>query len=80
MKSQLICAVVIQYYLVSHDIKHFPKPFSQMYDVIPMNTMVLEKGYDAESVHKQIRDKRILDLLRNYRDFSQILYFNRIHT
>ncbi len=63
MKSQLICAVVIQHHPVSHDIKHFPKLFSQMLDVIAMNVMVLDKGYDAEPVHKRIQDKNILSMI-----------------
>ncbi len=63
MKSQLICAVVVQHHPISHDIKHFLKLFSQMLDVIPMNVMVLDKGYDAESVHKIIRDENILSMI-----------------
>lgn len=63
MNTQLICAVVIQHHPVSHDIKHFPKLFSQMLDVTPMSIMVLDKGYDAESVHKRIRDKNILSMI-----------------
>ena len=63
MKSQLICAVLIQHHPVSHDIKHFPKLFSQMLDVSPMNIMVLDKGYDAESVHKMIRDENVLSII-----------------
>ena len=34
-----------------------------MLDVIPMNVMVLDKGYDAESVHKIIRDENILSMI-----------------
>ena len=63
MKSQLICAVVIQHHPTSHDIKHFPKLFSQMLDVIPMSIMVLDKGYDAESVHKMIRDESMISMI-----------------
>ena len=63
MKSQLICAVVIQHHPVSHDIKHFPKLFSQMLDVTPMSTMVLDKGYDSESIHKTIRDENIISMI-----------------
>jgi hypothetical protein len=63
MKSQLICAVLVQHHLVSHDIKHFPKLFSQMTDVTPMSIMVLDKGYDAESVHRRIRDRDILSMI-----------------
>jgi len=60
MKSQLICAVLIQHHPISHDIKHFPKLFSKMLDVIPMNIMVLDKGYDAESVHRIIRNENVI--------------------
>ena len=63
MKTQLVCAVVIQHHPISHDIKHFPRLFSQMNNVIPINIMVLDKGYDAESIHKIIRDKNILSMI-----------------
>ena len=63
MKSQLICAVVIQHHPVSHDTKHFPKLFSQMKDVVAMNVMVLDKGYDAEPIHKTIRDENIISMI-----------------
>ena len=63
MKSQLICAVVIEHYRISHDIKHFPKLFSQMLGIIPMNVMVLDKGYDAEPIHKMIRDENIVSMI-----------------
>ena len=63
MKSQLICAVVIQHHPVSHDTKHFPKLFSQMLDITAMNVMVLDKGYDAESIHKRIRDENIISMI-----------------
>jgi len=63
MKSQLVCAVVIQHHPINHDTKHFPKLFSQMLDVIPMQIMVLDKGYDAESVHKMIRDENIVSMI-----------------
>ena len=63
MKSQLVCAVVIQHHPINHDIKHFPKLFSQMLDVIPMNVMVLDKGYDAEPIHKMIRDENVLSVI-----------------
>ena len=63
MKSQLICAVLIQHHPVSHDIKHFPKLFSQMLDIVSMGIMVLDKGYDAESIHKRIRDENIISMI-----------------
>ena len=62
MKSQLICAVVIQHHPVSHDIKHFPKLFSQMLDVTPMSTMVLDKGYDSKNL--PIATCSVLSLIR----------------
>ena len=71
MKSQLICAVVIQHHPISHDIKHFPKLFSQMLGIIPMKVMVLDKGYDAEPIHKMIRDENVISMIpvrnRGYR-------------
>ncbi len=63
MKSQLVCAVVVQHHPISHDIKHFPKLFSQMIAIIPMWIMVLDKGYDAESVHRMIRDEKVLSMI-----------------
>ncbi len=63
MKSQLICTVVIQHHLVSHDVKHFPKLFSQMLDVVAMQIMVLDKGYDSEPIHKMIRDENIISVI-----------------
>ena len=63
MKSQIICAVVIQHHPISHDSKHFPKLFSQMLDIIPMKVMVLDKGYDAEPIHKMIRDENIISMI-----------------
>ena len=44
MKTQIICAVVIQHHPVSHDIKHFPQLFAQMIAVTPMWIMVLIIG------------------------------------
>ncbi len=63
MKTQLICAVVIQHHPISHDTKHFPKLFSQMLDIISMNVMVSDKGYDAEPVHKMIRNENVLSMI-----------------
>ena len=63
MKSQLVCAVVIRHHPVNHDIRHFPKLFSQMLDVAAMQTMVLDKGYDAEPIHKMIRDENIVSMI-----------------
>lgn len=63
MKSQLICAVLIQHHPISHDIKHFPKLFSKMLDVVTMQIMVLDKGYDAEPIHKMIRDENIVSMI-----------------
>ena len=63
MKSQLICAVVIQHHPVSHDIKHFSKLFSQMKNVTTMQIMVLDKGYDAEPIHKMIRDENVISMI-----------------
>ena len=60
MESQLICAVLIQHNPVFHDIKHFPKPFSQMLDIAVIWIMVLDKRYDAESIHKMIQDENII--------------------
>jgi len=63
MKTQLVCAVVIQHHSVSHDIKHFPQLFSQMVAITPMSVMVLDKGYDAESIHQMIRNKNVISVI-----------------
>ncbi len=63
MESQLICAVVIQHHPVSHDIKHFPKLFSQMLDVTAIQIMALDKGYDAEPIHNMIRDENVISMI-----------------
>ena len=63
MKTQLVCAVVIQHHPVSHDIKHFPELFQQMMLVTTPWIMVLDKGYDAEPVHKMIRNHKILSMI-----------------
>ena len=63
MKTQLVCAVVIQHHPVSHDTKYFPKLFSQMLDVVAMNIMVLDKRYDSESIHKTIREKNVISMI-----------------
>lgn len=64
MKSQLICAVVIQHHPISHDVKHFPKLFSKMLDVTAMQIMVLlDKGYDAESIHRMIRNENVISII-----------------
>ncbi len=34
-----------------------------MLDVIPMNVVVLDKGYDSESIHKMIRDENVLSII-----------------
>ena len=47
MESQLICAVLIQHHPVSHNIKHFSKPFSQMLDIAAIWIMMRDKEYDV---------------------------------
>ena len=63
MESQVICAVVIQHHPVSHDIKHFPELFTQMCKIVKMKTMVLDKGYDSEQIHKMIRSKNVHSMI-----------------
>ena len=63
MKTHLVCAVVIQHHPISHDIKHFPELFQQMMLVTTPWIMVLDKGYDAEPVHKMIRNHKILSII-----------------
>ncbi len=48
---------------VSHGIRHFPKLFSQMLDVTAMQIMALDKGYDAEPIHKMIRDENVISMI-----------------
>ena len=47
MRTQLVCAVVIQHHPVSHDVKHFPKLFARMRRITRMDAMVPDKGYDS---------------------------------
>ena len=63
MKTQLVCAVVIQHHPISHDTRHFPRLFSQMVAITPMSVMVLDRGYDAEPVHQMIRDENIISVI-----------------
>jgi len=63
MKTQLVCAVVIQHHPLNHDVRHFPQLFSQMLMVVSMWIMVLDKGYDAEPVHQIIRQNHILSMI-----------------
>lgn len=63
MKTQLVCAVLIQHHPVSYDIKHFPQLFSQMVAITPMSVMVLDKGYDAEPIHQMIRNKNTISVI-----------------
>ncbi len=48
---------------VSHDIRHFPKLFSQMKNIVTMQIMALDKGYDAEPMHKMIRDENVISMI-----------------
>ena len=63
VKSQLICAVVIQHHPVSHDVKQFPELFQKMKIITPMKIMVLDKGYDSESIHQIIRDNKTKSII-----------------
>ena len=63
MKTQIVCAVVIQHHPISHDIKHFPELFGQMITVAVPWIFVLDKGYDAEWVHQMIQNQNILSLI-----------------
>ena len=63
MNTQLVCAVVIQHHPISHDIKHFPELFQQMVTVATPWIMVLDKGYDAESVHQMIRQNHVVSMI-----------------
>lgn len=63
MLTQLVCAVTIQHHPVSHDIKHFPDILQQMMTVTDPWIMVLDKGYDAESVHHLIRQNKMISMI-----------------
>ena len=64
MKTQLICAVVVEHHPISHDTRYFLQLFSQMIAVTPMWIVVLDKGYDAEPVHRiMIRNKNMLSVI-----------------
>ena len=63
MKSQLVCAVVIQHHRIRNDIIHFAELFENMVSVIPMHTIILDKGYDAEWVHQMIRKENTISMI-----------------
>ena len=63
MKMQLICAVVIPHHPMSYDIKHFPELFQQMMIIAVPWIFVLNKGYDAEWVHRMIQNQKILSMI-----------------
>lgn len=63
MKTQLVCAVVIQHHPISHDIMHFPQMLEQMVTVATPWIFVLDMGYDAEWVHQMIRQHQILSMI-----------------
>jgi len=72
VKSQLICAVVIQHHPVSHDVKHFPELWKKMKSITPMKIMVLDKGYDSESIHQLIRDNKTTSIIPT-RNFTNLI-------
>jgi transposase len=63
MKTQIICAVVIQHHPISHDIKHFPEILKQIKMTCDLWIMVLDKGYDAEPVHQMIRQNNAISMI-----------------
>jgi hypothetical protein len=63
MKTQLVCAVIIQHHPVNHDIRHFPEMLERMVMVATPWIMVLDMGYDAEWVHQSIRNHKILSMI-----------------
>ena len=74
IKTQLICAVVIQHHLISYDTKHFPLLFSQMVAITLMSVMVLDRDYDAEPVHQMIRDENIISVIPRPAAFSMCCF------
>ncbi|MBA4719421.1 MAG: transposase [Nitrosopumilus sp.] len=63
MKTQIICAVIIQHHSVSHDVKHFLELFGQMIAIIPMWITVLDKGYDSEPIHQMIHNENLTSMI-----------------
>ncbi|CDI06477.1 hypothetical protein [Candidatus Nitrosotenuis uzonensis] len=63
MKTQLVCAVVIQHHPISHDVRHFPQMLEWMVTVTTPWIFVLNMGYDAEWVHQMIRQHHILSII-----------------
>lgn len=72
MSSQLICAVTIQHHPVSHDIKAFPELWKKMKSITPMKIMVLDKGYDSESIHRLIRNNKTKSIIPT-RNFTPLI-------
>ncbi len=63
MKTQLVCAVVIQHHPVSHDVKHFPEILKRMTRVTDPWIFVLDKGYDSEHVHQMIQKNNAISMI-----------------
>ena len=42
MKTQWVCAVMIQHHPIAHDTKHFPQLFLKMLDIVAMQIIVLD--------------------------------------
>jgi transposase len=63
MITQLACSFIIQYYPLSHEIKHFPKLFEKMRKIVDMKAMILDKGYDSEDNHVLIRKFKIKSVI-----------------
>ena len=51
MKTQIVCAAVLQNHPVSHDIMHVPRLLSRIRRFTFISVLIFDKGYDAERVH-----------------------------
>lgn len=63
MATQLVVAVAIRYESTGHEIKLFPRIFEAVTAVADPWIFVLDRGYDAEWVHRMIRQRRILSMI-----------------
>ncbi len=61
--TQLVIAVVIRNHANGHEISNFPALFKSLTKMARLETLVLDKGYDAEWVHQMIREHDVLSMI-----------------
>ena len=63
MITQLVISVVIRHDATGHEIKYFPKILEEVEAVATPWIFVLDMGYDAEWIHRMIRERGILSMI-----------------